>query len=100
MQFLCTMTVDELNVSGVPRYPVGISPIIDSSTEVPVDIKKEIIYHRYVCASYKEFVVMGYLPAELAKEGQKLAEYFNEDGDGIYPITVKIVSEVACMIRK
>ena len=34
------------------------------------------------------------LPAELAKEGQKLAiEYFNEDGDGVYPITVKIVGK-------
>lgn len=39
---------------------------------------------------------MGYLPTELAKEGQKLAiEYFNEDGDGdgVYPITVKIVGK-------
>jgi hypothetical protein len=37
---------------------------------------------------------MGYLPMELAKEGQKLAiEYFNEDGDGLYPITVKIVGK-------
>ena len=32
------MTVDDLTVSGVPRYPVGISPIIDPSTgEVPID---------------------------------------------------------------
>ena len=46
------------------------------------------------CPSLKEFVVMGYLPTELAKEGQKLAiEYFNEDGDGVYPITVKIVGK-------
>ena len=46
------------------------------------------------CPSIKEFVVMGYLPTELAKEGQKLAiEYFNEDGDGVYPITVKIVGK-------
>jgi hypothetical protein len=37
---------------------------------------------------------MGYLPTELAKEGQKLAiEYFNEDGDGVYPITFKIVGK-------
>ena len=44
--------------------------------------------------SIKEFVVMGYLPSDLAKEGQKLAiEYFNEDGDGVYPITVKIVGK-------
>jgi hypothetical protein len=31
---------------------------------------------------------------DLSKEGQKLAiEYFNEDGDGLYPITVKIVGK-------
>ncbi len=46
------------------------------------------------CPSIKEFVVMGYLPSDLAKEGQKLAiEYFNEDGDGVYPVTVKIVGK-------
>ena len=94
---LCTMTVDDLNVSGVPRYPVGISPIIDPTTgEVPVDNKGRRSYTTGMsyCPSIKEFVVMGYLPAELAKEGQKLAiEYFNEDGDGVYPITVKIVGK-------
>ena len=94
---LCTMTLDDLNVSGVPRYPVGISPIVDPSTgEVPVDSKGRRSYTTGMsyCPSIKEFVVMGYLPAELAKEGQKLAiEYFNEDGDGVYPITVKIVGK-------
>ena len=96
---LCTMTVDDLNVSGVPRYPVGISPIIDpTSGEVPVDNKGRRSYTTGMsyCPTIKEFVVMGYLPAELAKEGQKLAiEYFNEDGDGVYPITVKIVGKVS-----
>ena len=94
---LCTMTIDDLNVSGVPRYPVGISPIIDPSTgKVPVDSKGRRSYTTGMsyCPSIKEFVVMGYLPAELAKEGQNLAiEYFNEDGDGVYPITVKIVGK-------
>ena len=94
---LCTMTVDDLNVSGVPRYPVGISPIIDPATgKVPVDSKGRRSYTTGMsyCPSIKEFVVMGYLPAELANEGQKLAiEYFNEDGDGVYPITVKIVGK-------
>ena len=94
---LCTMTVDDLNVSGVPRYPVGISPIVDPTTgEVPVDSKGRRSYTTGMsyCPSIKEFVVMGYLPAELAQEGQKLAiEYFNEDGDGVYPITVKIVGK-------
>src|SRR6056300_1340188 len=94
---LCTMTVDDLNVSGVPRYPVGISPIVDpSSGEVPVDSKGRRSYTTGMsyCPSLKEFVVMGYLPAELAKEGKKLSiEYFNEDGDGLYPMTVKIVGK-------
>ena len=35
---------------------------------------------------------MGYLPKELAIQGkQLLIEYFNVDGDGVYPITVQIV---------
>ena len=30
----------------------------------------------------------------MAKEGKKLSiEYFNEDGDGLYPMTVKIVGK-------
>ena len=94
---LCTMTIDDLNVSGVARYPVGISPIINPTTgEVPIDNKGRRSYTTGMsyCPSIKEFVVMGYLPSELAKEGQKLAiEYFNEDGDGVYPITVKIVGK-------
>ena len=94
---LCTMTVDDITVSGVPRYPVGISPIINPTTgEVPIDNKGRRSYTTGMsyCPSIKEFVVMGYLPIELAKEGQKLAiEYFNEDGDGVYPITVKIVGK-------
>jgi len=94
---LCTMTIDDLNVSGVTRYPVGISPIINPTTgEVPIDNKGRRSYTTGMsyCPSIKEFVVMGYLPSELAKEGQKLAiEYFNEDGDGVYPITVKIVGK-------
>jgi glycine cleavage system aminomethyltransferase T len=94
---LCTMTVDDLNVSGETRYPVGISPIIDLTTgKVPVDAKGRRSYTTGMsyCPSVKEFVVMGYLPVDLAKEGQKLAiEYFNENGDGLYPITVKIVGK-------
>ncbi len=94
---LCTMTSDDLNVSGVPRYPVGISPIIDPTTgEVPVDSKGRRSYTTGMsyCPSIKKFVVMGYLPKELAIQGkQLLIEYFNEDGDGVYPITVQIVGK-------
>jgi len=94
---LCTMTLDDLNVSGVPRYPVGISPIIDPATgEVPIDSKGRRSYTTGMsyCPSIKKFVVMGYLPKELAIQGkQLLIEYFNEDGDGVYPITVQIVGK-------
>ena len=94
---LCTMTLDDLNVSGVPRYPVGTSPIIDPETgEVPIDSKGRRSYTTGMsyCPSIKKFVVMGYLPREIAKKGKSLSlEYFNEDGDGVYPLTVQIVGK-------
>ncbi len=94
---LCTMVLDDLNVSGSTRYPVGICPIIDPATgEVPIDSKGRRSYTTGMsyCPSIKKFVAMGYLPRELAIQGkQLLIEYFNEDGDGIYPITVQIVGK-------
>ena len=46
------------------------------------------------CPSIKKFVVMGYLPNNIAKVGKSLLlEYFNENGDGIYPMTVQIVGK-------
>ena len=94
---LCTMTVDNLNVSGVPRYPVGTSPIIDPDNgEVPVDSKGRRSYTTGMsyCPSIKKFVVMGYLPKNIAKKGKSLLlEYFNENGDGVYPLTVQIVGK-------
>ena len=94
---LCTMTLDDLNVSGKTRYPVGISPIIDPTTgEVPIDSKGRRSYTTGMsyCPSLKKFVVMGYLPKEIAIQGKSLLiEYFNEDGDGLYPMTVQIVGK-------
>ena len=94
---LCTMTLDDLNVSGDTRYPVGISPIIDPATgEVPIDSKGRRSYTTGMsyCPSVKKFVVMGYLPKEIAIKGKSLLiEYFNEDGDGLYPMTVEIVGK-------
>jgi glycine cleavage system aminomethyltransferase T/glycine/D-amino acid oxidase-like deaminating enzyme len=94
---LCTMTLDDLNVSGKTRYPVGISPIIDPATgEVPIDSKGRRSYTTGMsyCPSLKKFVVMGYLPKEIAIQGKSLLiEYFNEDGDGLYPMTVQIVGK-------
>ncbi len=94
---LCTMTLDDLNVSGKTRYPVGISPIIDPATgEVPIDSKGRRSYTTGMsyCPSLKKFVAMGYLPKEIAIQGKSLLiEYFNEDGDGLYPMTVQIVGK-------
>jgi len=94
---LCTMTLDDLNVSGKTRYPVGISPIIDPSTgEVPIDSKGRRSYTTGMsyCPSLKKFVVMGYLPKEIAVQGKSLLiEYFDEGGDGLYPMTVQIVGK-------
>ncbi|MDC3066805.1 FAD-dependent oxidoreductase [Gammaproteobacteria bacterium] len=94
---LCTMILDDLNVSGKTRYPVGISPIIDPATgEVPIDSKGRRSYTTGMsyCPSLKKFVVMGYLPKEIAIQGKSLLiEYFNEDGDGLYPMTVQIVGK-------
>jgi len=95
---LCTMTLDNLDVSGRgSRYPVGTSPIIDPDTgEVPIDSKGRRSYTTGMsyCPSIKKFVVMGYLPKNIATPGKSLAlEYFNEDGDGVYPMTVQIVGK-------
>ena len=94
---LCTMTLDDLNVSGKTRYPVGISRIIDPATgEVPIDSKGRRSYTTGMsyCPSLKKFVVMGYLPKEIAVPGKSLfIEYFDEGGDGLYPMTVQIVGK-------
>ena len=94
---LCTMTLDDLNVSGKTRYPVGISPIIDPATgEVPIDSKGRRSYTTGMsyCPSLKKFVVMGYLPKEIAVPGKSLfIEYFDVGGDGLYPMTVQIVGK-------
>ena len=92
------MTLDNLNVSGTDsRYPVGISPIIDADTgEVPVDSKGRRSYSTSMSyfPSIKKQVVMGYLPKNIAILGKSLyLEYFNENGDGIYPMTVQIVGK-------
>ena len=91
------MTIDDLNVSGKTRYPLGNSPIVDPATgEVPIDSKGRRSYSTGMsyCPSLKKHVVMGYLPKNIAIPGKSLLlEYFNENGDGIYPMTVQIVGK-------
>jgi glycine cleavage system aminomethyltransferase T len=93
---LCTMTLDTLSVEGgTPRYPMGTWPIIDpTSKEVLVDGKGRRSYSTSTafCPSLNEHVVMGYLPSKRARVGEKLVlEYFDEGGNGLYPMTVRIV---------
>jgi glycine cleavage system aminomethyltransferase T/glycine/D-amino acid oxidase-like deaminating enzyme len=97
---LCTMTLDTLSINGAtPRYPVGTWPILDpASKEVLFDAKGRRSYSTSTayCPSLGKQVVMGYLPFERAKVGEKLTlEYFDEDGNGHYPMTVRIVGRGA-----
>ena len=92
---LCTLTVDDLRVGdGSARYPVGVSPILDpSSGETLVDARGRRSYTTSTsyCPSLGRHLVMGYLPRECAQVGEKLLiEYFDEGGDGQYPVTVAI----------
>jgi glycine cleavage system aminomethyltransferase T len=44
------------------------------------------------CPSLAKHAVMGYLPGDQARVGNPLVlEYFDEDGDGHYPMTVEVV---------
>jgi glycine cleavage system aminomethyltransferase T/glycine/D-amino acid oxidase-like deaminating enzyme len=93
---LCTMTLDTLSLEGgTPRYPVGVWPILDpASKQVLVDGKGRRSYctSTSYCPSLGEHAVMGYLPFERARVGEKLIlEYFDEGGDGHFPMTVRVV---------
>ena len=70
---------------------------VDPDTgEVPVDSKGRRSYSTSMsyCPSIKKHVVMGYLPTKIAIPGKPMSlEYFNENGDGVYPMTVQIVGK-------
>jgi len=93
---LCTMTLDSLSVGDGPqRFPVGIWPILDAdSKDVLIDERGRRSYATSTsyCPSLGVHAVMGYLPRERAQAGNALVlEYFDEGGDGHYPMTVKVV---------
>jgi len=97
---LCTMTLDGLeDARGVTRYPVGISPILDPETrETLVDSRERRSYTTSTsyCPSLGVHAVMGYLPRSHARVGGKLLlEYFDEGGDGHYPMTIRVVGRGA-----
>ncbi len=86
---LCTFTVDDHTSprDGIPRYMTGGEPILTTDGERIVDDKGRPSYVTSAGAgpSVGKYLLMGYLPADLAQEGAAfLVRYMNED----YPITV------------
>jgi glycine cleavage system aminomethyltransferase T len=90
--YLCTMVMlDDTDAEGVRRFPVGEWPIMSAdSGEVLVDrlgrrsTTTSIVYG----PSLAKNLILGYIPAELAKEGTELVmEYFTEQ----YPIRIEAV---------
>ena len=95
---LCTMTLDTVQPGeGPARYPVGISPVLDAgSLETLVDARGRRSYTTGTsyCPSLEQHVVMAYLPSDRAEVGAKLVlEYFDEGGDGHYPMTIRVVGK-------
>ena len=73
--------------------PVEFDP---DTGEVPIDSKGRLSYSTGMsyCPSIKKHVVMGYLPTNIAIPGKPMSlEYFNENGNGVYPMTVQIVGK-------
>src|SRR5690606_18850823 len=84
---LCTFTVDDHTSprDGIPRYMTGGEPILTTDGERIVDDKGRPSYVTSAGAgpSVGKYLLMGYLPADLAQEGAAfLVRYMNED----YPI--------------
>ncbi|MDE0886438.1 MAG: FAD-dependent oxidoreductase [Myxococcota bacterium] len=92
---LCTLSLDTLRVAGeIDRYPVGVAPILDPTlgeTLVDAHGRRSYTTSTSYCPSLGKHLAMGYLPAERARVGEKfLIEYFDEGGDGQYPVTVEV----------
>ena len=90
--YLCTMTMqDNVDASGVARYPVGNWPIMDPTTG---DVLKDDLGRRsYITSiaygpSVGKNIALGYLPYSYCAEGRQLTmEYFHEH----YPLMVEAV---------
>lgn len=97
---LCTLTLDTLRLGkGPERFPVGMGPILDAATrEVLTDAQGRRSYSTSTsyCPSLGKHAVMSYLPRDRAQVGAPfLFEYFDEDGDGQYPMRVGAVGREA-----
>src|SRR5580704_165070 len=87
---LCTLTVDDhRSAAGTLRYMLGGEPIMTAAGEPLTDARGR---HSYVTSagsgpSVGKHLLMAYLPAEHAREGNRLAvEYMAEQ----YPVTVAV----------
>jgi len=89
---LCTLVMDDnVDASGVARYPLGNCPIIDPNTgDVLVDELGRRSYTTSIAygPSVGKNIMLAYLPWDFCREGQSLRmEYFNES----YPVSVAAV---------
>jgi len=87
---LCTLTVDShVSADGSLRYMLGGEPILSPSGERLVDAKRRPSYVTSAGSgpSVGRHLLMAYLPAEVAVEGNSLlVEYMGEP----YPVTVAV----------
>ncbi len=89
---LCTLVMtDNVDASGVARYPVGIMPVLDPETgDTLVDELGRRSFTSSVAygPTLGKNIALAYLPHAYAKEGRKLSvEYFGET----YPVEVAAV---------
>ena len=87
---LCTFTVDDhMSVAGIPRYMTGGEPIVDADGNRIVDAhgRVSLVTTAGLGPSVGKYLLLGYLPSELAVEGASFGvKYMNE----VYPITVAV----------
>ncbi len=81
--YLCTMTmINNVDSSGVPRFPVDTSPIMDTETgETLIDSQGRRSYTTSIVygPTVGKNIALGYLPYEYCQEGRELlVEYFGE----------------------
>ncbi len=76
--------------------PEASLSVLSPETLVDAHGRRSYTMSTSYCPSVGKHLVMGYLPAERARVGEKLLiEYFDEGGDGQYPVTVEIAGRGA-----
>jgi len=92
---LCTLTVDDhSSAAGVKRYMLGNEPVLTEDGAPIVDRRGRRSYVTSAGSgpSIGKYILMSYLPPELAVAGQKLSvEYLGER----YPVTVQLTDSTS-----